>query len=240
MDGRPIRGHGTHRRCPATLAAGTYSNIMTGLFNSAGRLTSTPGSGVVPDNQTRYQIGTLTTFNRGNPVVATINSATPSAVSRTRWRFVYLYHQLVGQAHVGRLKYSSTSRLTQGQHNAFRKRRPLPATPTTQWTGGPYADTARTVTIPATLAAGTYNIAAGLFNSAGRLTLTSGSGVVSDNQAVTKSAHSPFNRERDQWCDHQYRDPFRRFQDPLAVRLPIPPAGQAGPRRSPMKYSSLH
>ena len=163
---------------PATLAAGTY-NIMAGLFNSAGRLTLTPGSGVVPDNQTRYQIGTLT-VQSGQPGGVTINLATPSAVSGPPGgSFTYTTNWSGGPTSVA---CEIFVHFTDAKGNIIFQDDHSPTTPTTQWTGGPYADTARTVTIPATLAAGTYNIMAGLFNSAGRLTLTPGSGVVSDNQ----------------------------------------------------------
>jgi Right handed beta helix region len=52
---------------------------------------------------------------------------------------------------------------------------------TTSWSSSPYTET-RTVTVPSTIAPGTYNIMAGLYSGATRLTLNPGPGVTADDQ----------------------------------------------------------
>ena len=65
---------------PAT-ASGTYA-IMAGLFSGAQRFTLNPGAGVIADNQTRYQIGTLTIVAANQPpVLLSAATASPTAAS---------------------------------------------------------------------------------------------------------------------------------------------------------------
>jgi hypothetical protein len=65
---------------PANTPAGTYK-VMAGLYTTAsGRLPLTAGSGVTADNQTRYQVGTITVTTPTTPLTL---SCTPSVTSAT-------------------------------------------------------------------------------------------------------------------------------------------------------------
>jgi hypothetical protein len=66
-------------------------------------------------------------------------------------------------------------------NNLFQDTDHFPNPLTTSWSSSPYTET-RTVTVPSTIAPGTYNIMAGLFSGATRLTLNPGPGVTADDQ----------------------------------------------------------
>jgi hypothetical protein len=161
---------------PATLANGAYT-VRIGLYRAPStRISIAMGSGVSVDEQLRYTVATLTVANKTTVLPATL-SATTVAAGNPLGVTLKFNAAPMGENFLGLIHLVNASGVTTSLDDHW------PTPPTSNW-GGSVSYT-RNVTLPASLAAGTYTVRVGLYRNGGdwaRQSLAMGTGVTVDDQ----------------------------------------------------------